>query len=359
MAKYSLGIDVSKKDLHVCLSLIGESDTIKVIRSSTFLNTKNGFGKLVNWITESLKNQPSYPLRIVMEATGIYYENCALYLHAHKFQLSVVLPNKAKKYLEASGIKTKNDKSDAKGLSRMGLELLLESWEPMDGYFYELRSLTRHHQALQEQVTVVKNQMEASNCSAYENKVIARSHKKILHQLETQLLVITQAISEHIAANEEVSQKMKQITRLKGLGELSVAVIIAETNGFVLFKNAAQLISYSGYDVVENQSGLRVGRTKISKKGNSKIRRVLTMPAFTAVKHEPSITTFYNRLLDRHGIKLKAYVAVQKKLLSLIYSLWKKNEAYDPNYIQSEKGGGAFSGGTSTNSKKISPAMQG
>ena len=94
-----------------------------------------------------------------------------------------------------------------------------------------------------------------------------------------------------------------------------------------------QLVSYAGYDVVENQSGNRVGKTKISKKGNSRIRRILHMPAFTAVAcKEPSLPALYERTYTCHGIKMKSYVAVQKKLLLLIYHLWKNNSAYEPNH---------------------------
>ena len=119
---------------------------------------------------------------------------------------------------------------------------------------------------------------------------------------------------------------------------MTAAVIIAETNGFCLFKNSKQLISYSGYDVVENQSGKRHGRTKISKKGNSRIRRILFMPAFNVVKYKvPPFYQLYERTLTKHNIKMKSYVAVQKKLLTTIYALWKKNEYFIENYYQLSK----------------------
>ncbi|MFV8362031.1 hypothetical protein ACNQGO_01445, partial [Flavobacterium sp. ZT3P35] len=57
--------------------------------------------------------------------------------------------------------------------------------------------------------------------------------------------------------------------------------------------------------------------------------------AFVAVKHnEKPAVDLYNRTIEKHGIKMKSYVAVQKKLLVLIYHIWKKNEEYDPNYLQ-------------------------
>lgn len=363
MKKYSIGIDISKKDFHACFSM-RENESIKVLRSGTFLNTTDGFKKLEGWIKDCLKKWGDAPLKIVMEATGVYFENCAFWLNAKGYQLSVVLPNKAKKYLQSFASKSKNDKADAKGLSRLGLEIVLENWEPMDGYFYELRSITRHHQALQEQKTTVTNQLEANAHGAHPNKMIERSLNKILSSLNKQLEITKKAIEDLIEQNEEVARKIKKIAKIKGLATLSIAVVVAETNGFILFKNISQLISYCGYDVVENQSGKRVGKTKISKKGNARIRRILHMPAFTAVTHEPSIKAFYERLVSRHGLKMKSYVAVQKKLLILIYTLWKKDESFDKNYvwsqdIQPEKGAGAFSGPALKKPiKKISPALQ-
>jgi transposase len=122
---------------------------------------------------------------------------------------------------------------------------------------------------------------------------------------------------------------------IKGVGILTVAVLLAETNGFVLFENCRQLVSYAGYDVVENQSGKRSGKTKISKKGNSHIRRALFMPAFSVITYEiKPFSDLFNRTFENHKIKMKSYVAVQKKLLVIMYSLWKKEVSFTDNFIE-------------------------
>jgi transposase len=97
--------------------------------SKKISNTKKGFEQLEDWV---LKHQKEFiPVVICMEATGIYHENCAYYLHEKGFAVSIILPNKAKKYLECLGLKSKNDSIDAKGLSQMGAEQCLDIWEPM------------------------------------------------------------------------------------------------------------------------------------------------------------------------------------------------------------------------------------
>src|SRR5215210_701303 len=112
------------------------------------------------------------PLVVAMEATGVYYENQALFLDLRGYKVSVVLPNKAKKYLQATGLKSENDRMDAQGLTRMGAEQALELWQPKDEYFYQLRSLTRQHQSLQELKTNINNQLHAHQHGMYQNQMV-------------------------------------------------------------------------------------------------------------------------------------------------------------------------------------------
>lgn len=99
-----------------------------------------------------------------------------------------------------------------------------------------------------------------------------------------------------------------------------------------MFNSVAQLVSYAGYDVVENQSGKRVGRSRISKKRNAHIRRALHMPALNVKRwHKPTFLALWERVYQRRKIKMVAYVAVQRKLLVLIYTLWKNGQIYDPH----------------------------
>ncbi len=102
-----------------------------------------------------------------------------------------------------------------------------------------------------------------------------------------------------------------------------------------MFRNTRQLVSFSGYNIVENQSGRHRGKTKISKKGNGHIRRSLFFPVFTAVAHgcKPFLD-LYNRTFEKSQNKMKSYVAVQKKLLVIVYTLWKKNVCFTEEYIK-------------------------
>jgi transposase len=121
MLKYSVGLDVSSKKIDGCFSVIDTMQKVTLKSTIVITNNRNGFKMLENWIIKHQK-EISIPLVICMEATGVYYESCALYLFEKEYKVSVVLPNKAKKYLQAIGLKSKNDSIDAKGLAQMGAE---------------------------------------------------------------------------------------------------------------------------------------------------------------------------------------------------------------------------------------------
>jgi transposase len=188
--------------------------------------------------------------------------------------------------------------------------------------------LTGQHQNLQEQKTVFKNQLHAVENGMYVSKIIVNQLKNTIKLFEKQIKDLSIIIEKHLKYDEEVYKKVQKICIIKGIATLSLSTILAETNGFELFENYKQLVSYAGFDVIENESGTHTGKTKISKKGNSRIRRTLHMPSFSVIKckQEPFID-LYNRT-EKHGIKMKSYVAVQKKMLLIIYYLWKSGEPF-------------------------------
>ena len=337
--KYSVGLDVSSKKINACISVIDEKQKVIVKSSTVISNTLKGFSTLEEWVLKHKKE--AIPVVVCMEATGIYHENCAYYLFGKGFDVSIILPNKAKKYLEAIGLKSKNDSIDAKGLSQMGAEQCLELWQPMGTFFYELRLLTRQHQNVVELKTVLKNQLDALGFAMHQLDAVNNQIEQTISLFETQLKELEKAIKTHLKSDEKINKKAENVLKMKGLGVLTVSTVLAETNGFTLFKNYKQLVSYAGYDVVEAQSGTRIGKTKISKRGNSRIRRALHMPSLVVIQHQVKpFKDLFDRTYEKHGVKMKSYVAVQKKLLTMMYHLWNKNEAYNANYpenIQEEE----------------------
>ena len=330
--KYSLGLDISSKDIKACICVIDDQQHVKVKSTRTFSNHKKGLDEMDQWINRWYC-QDTVSLTVCMEATGVYHENCAYYLYEKGYSVSIVLPNKAKKYLQAIGIKSKNDTIDAKGLAQMGAEQNLEKWEPIGTFYYELRVLTRQYQSLKESLTVESNRLHAAMASARQISFEIKQIKKHIAFLEAQIAQLEKEIKRFINSNQDLKQKFDKVMKIHGISVISSATVIAETGGFLLFKNYKQVVSYAGYDVVENQSGNHVGKTRISKKGNSRIRRILHMPSLTAFSKQESVFgQLYQRVYDRTGIKMKAIVAVQKKLLVMIYYIWTKDIDYDIEY---------------------------
>jgi len=329
--KYSLGIDVSKDEFHAAM-LLQHSDLSHVVKATRkFSNTAEGYKSFEHWILSHKKMDIA--LHLTMEATGNYYENLSFYLYNQGFRVNVVLPNKAKKYLQSLGIKSKNDKIDARGLAQMGAEQRLREWQPFSESIYSLRSLTRYCEQLSHSRTMYLNQLSALSQGMYQVQEVKKRLQMLIGTVEQQIVEVKEEIETMLRGDEKIWSKTEKILPIKGLGVYSLAVIIAETNGFELFENERQLCSYAGYDVIENQSGKRTGKTRISKKGNSHIRRILHMPALNMIKYKNTkFVALYERIMSRHTKKMVAYVAIQRKLLALIYALWKKNESYKPDY---------------------------
>jgi transposase len=334
--KVNLGIDAAKDHCECNLSKLTVELDVKVIASKIFLNTDHGLKELLRWLIKNCAVE-STKLHVVIEASGVYHERFALGLQEAGHYVSVVLPNKAKKYMEALGLKSKNDRIDAKGLARMGCEQKLEEWSPLSPFFHKLRTYTRLHEDLQQKKTDTTNQLHALKHSAVQMEDAIEVLERLVEVLNKELIKTKKLIEDHIASNAEMKERVDKICDIKGVGTLTVATIIAEANGFDLIKNIPQLISFAGYDVVEDQSGKRIGKTKISKKGNSHIRRILHMPALNMVTYKVgTMPALFERTLDKHGIKMKSYVGLQRKLLIIIYTLWKKNEAFDKNYYRNK-----------------------
>lgn len=331
--KYVVGADVSKKELEICFKTLYAGQETKIKGARKFPNTENGFQALHKWIEKRRKDQ-LVPVIVVLEATGVYHENCAHFFQEKGYSVSIVLPTQSTYFLKSQGNKSKTDKIDASGLAQMGAERQLRIWIPPSKHLVEIRNLNRHKDALEKTKTQTNNRLHAHSSSHQVNTLIVNQLEAQIDYLDEQIAAIGDAINEALEEQSEFGQKVEKIAKfINGVGKATVACIAAETFGFNLFYSMGQLTSFVGYDIIENQSGNHRGKTRISKKGNSHIRKALYFPALNVVRLEvKTFSDLYERVFDRTKIKMKGYVAVQRKLLCLIYTLWKKDEAFDPDY---------------------------
>tara|TARA_R110000868_G_scaffold283026_1_gene543398 strand:+ start:697 stop:1767 length:1071 start_codon:yes stop_codon:yes gene_type:complete len=329
--KQSIGIDISKDSFTACFCLLQQDGHIQLSDVKKFKNDKTGFNQLVRW-TRKVKD-PVLPINFLMEATGVYYENLAYHLYDIKQVVHVVLPNTSKHYFSSLNIKTKTDELDAKVLSQFGVERMHKKWIKPNETYLHLRNLCRYYVQLQEQKTALGN-IKHSKESAHEvQKLILRSNIKLIKEIDKQIAQVKKEIEKLIRQDEQLSARVDKLLTIKGVGILTIATIIAETLGFQFVKNIKQLASYAGYDVIQRESGTSIkGKTRISKKGNRYIRNALYFPAMVACRYNENLKKTYLRIIEKKPSKMIGQIAIQRKLLLLIYTLWRKDENYDSNF---------------------------
>lgn len=325
--KQSVGIDMAKDDFVACFSIMTHGYDNIVLSTQTFKNTISGFRQLNKWVVKLLEE--SIPTIYVMEPTGVYHQKLAWFLDQDNQKLSIVLPQRAKSFAKTLTTKTVTDKQSAKALSFMGLEKKLELWQKPDEIYDKIRKLTREREQIQHQLTQIKNQQHAEQSGAWPNEKSLKRIKQHIKLLNDQIKEIEEELKVLANSNKELQKKLNHIKTIIGVGTITALTVIGETNGFNLIRNKKQLVSYAGYDVKEKKSGTSVrGKARISHQGNRHIRKAMHMPALTAIKYNPEFKKQYENLVSKHGIKMKALVALQRKQLVLIYTLWKKEEDF-------------------------------
>ena len=334
LIRNSFGIDISKDSFAVQHGWLDEGLNIQYGKRRSFNNNRSGIADFKLWAEKQGLNSACY----IIEATGVYYENLAYSLSDSQMKTSVLLPNKARAFAQSLDIKSKTDELDAMALCRMGLERQLPEWKAPDKTLREIKLLTRERSQYQKKKTMASNQLHAYK-SAYSvpKAIIARLEKEI-EFLISMIAEIEQALEELTFKHKELSECVPRIMGIPGVGLISAITVIAETNQFALVRNIKQLVSYAGLDVQLKQSGRSSKKARISKKGNAHIRKALYMPALTASRNSSFLNQFYQRVNQGKPAKKIGVVAVERKLLALIYTLWKSGEEFDPRRHMSDSG---------------------
>jgi len=233
-------------------------------------------------------------------------------------------------------VKTVTEKTATSAIMLFVLERKLDNWEPTKGIYKKLQQLTRERGQLVEERTMIKNQVHAEQAEAMPNKQSIVRAKKRIALLDKQEKEIELEIRELLLDDEEGQRVVMLLCTIPGIGMLTAATILGETNGFELIRNKRQLTSYAGLDVREKQSGTSVkGVAKISKRGNRQLRKCLHLPSLIAVRCDERFKAVFARVVARHGIKMKAVVAVQRRMLEMTFTVFKTNKAYDKEYLTS------------------------
>jgi transposase len=328
--KYVVGIDIAKDSFVACVGQLEGSQHLRFGKEATFANSLAGFEALLTWVA---RQQPLLvPRWFVVEATGVYYEALAYFLADKQQLLSVLLPNKVKHFARSTELKSKTDQLDARLLCRLGLERVLPAWQPPTPALRQLRALARERQVLTQQSARLKTRSHAYQHSYQPDERTLLRVRAQQQLLEEQIKSVDQDLAALLSAEPALARKLAHLTSIPGIGLTTAIVVVAETTGFVLVENERQLASYAGLDVVQRQSGLSTSTTRISHRGNVRLRTALYLPAVRSLRYNPQQAALYIRLRARHPNGKPGVIAVMRKLLLLCYAIWKNDCAYDPHY---------------------------
>ncbi len=332
------GLDISKDKFHTCFGVMLSDGTFVIKGTKSFNNTPSGISAFIEWLNKHHKKYSKaedLPFQIVMETTGVYHELICSHLHNASMPVCLEVASRVKKYLQSVGQYSKTDKEDARGICRMACERKMKRWQPFSSKIIKIRTALRHRKSLIETRNGLTNRLHAMSHSVNGNKEVVASIKRMIKLLDKEIKKAEELVNLLYEADTELSQRLNPIIEsIKGLGRITALTIVAETNGFEQIRNAKQLTSYAGYDIIENQSGTSSRPTRISKRGNARIRSELYMCALTMGRYKDGpFTDFFTRIRKRNPRIYKvANVAVQRKLLILIYTLFKSSARYDPNH---------------------------
>ena len=331
LLKQVLGVDVAQKELVITLGRMHDDFVIELCAYKVFKNTKNGFLKLSEWVNKLTDKE--IKVRYVMEATGVYHQKFAYYLEEKQEDVSIVLPNKISNYMRTLDIKTITDKTCSEAIARFGLERKLDNWKKPKDIYRILKQLTRERRQIVDERTIVKNQLHAEETEAIPHIQSIGRLKRRIQFLNTLEKEIKNEIKISVKEHKDLMVDINNICTIPGVSVLTAVTVIGETNGFELIRSKKQLTSYAGLDVKEKLSGTSVkGKPKISKRGNRYLRSCLHLPALSTIKWDDNFRDQYARIVAKHGIKMKGCVAVERKLLELIYVIYKTKTIYDNDY---------------------------
>ncbi len=334
--KQVLGVDVAQKELVVTLGRMHNDLTIELYAYKVFKNNKTGIDSLLQWV--KLLTDRDIRVQFVMEATGVYHQKFAYYLDEKGYDVSIVLPNKISNYMRTLTIKTITDKTASRAIAQFGLERKLDLWKRPKKIYKELQQLTRERDQIVEERVIVKNQLHSENVEAEPNSRSLKRMKGRIKFLNLQEKEIKSDIDKIINNEATLKQEVEDISTIPGVGRLTATIVLAETNGFELIRNKRQLTSYAGLDVKEKQSGTSVkGKPRISKKGNRYLRKAMHLPSLSSVKYNETHKELYVRIVSKSGIKMKGLVAVQRKLLELIYVVYKTKTTFQKDYEKEKR----------------------
>ena len=328
--KHVLGIDIAKETFAARLVQRGES-IAPVSEVKMFPNTTGGYQSCATW-TQQLGAEPAHT-NVVLEATGVYWEACAVDLHHRGYHVSVVNPAQIKHFIRSVLQRGKSDSIDAELIARFGALMKPRLWTPPPPFAEHLQLIIRQRDAYVGMLTQERNRLHALrhrvNCPAS----VMRMTEDHIQFLEQRVEELERSFKDTIKQLPEWSQLFTLLTSITGIGQITAAVLLTETQAFESFHSARQITAYAGIAPAPYSSGTSVFHApRISKIGNARLRHALYLAALSASRFNPLMRPVYQRLVAKGKPSKVARVAIARKLLITAFAVVKSKCRFDPSY---------------------------
>jgi transposase len=327
MLPFIVGLDIAS--LSFCVRLLHQGQPVAEIAS--FENAAVGYRQLQQW----LKQQNALPAQthIVMEATGVYWEECALALDEAGFTVNVVNPAQIKAFGRTLLRRAKTDATDADLIARFALSVPLPTWQPPSLPLEMLQLIMRQREAYLAMLTQEKNRLHALERRPQVPRRVLQTTRQHIAFLERHIRQLEDSFKKDLQLHPQWQQSLELLQSIPGIGFVTAATLLTETQALESFLQARQLTAYAGIAPAPHTSGSSVQRrASISKIGNPRLRRAFYMASLSAVRRAGPLQAFYQRLREKGKPAKLALVAVARKLLVLCFAIIRSQRPYDPAY---------------------------
>ncbi|MDV2989178.1 MAG: IS110 family transposase [Dehalogenimonas sp.] len=306
-----VGIDISKATIDVAVHENKEH--------WAFTNDENGIKKL-----SSLMRKVS-PSLIVMESTGSYEVAATYELSARGFSVAVVNPRHIRDFARSTGLLAKTDGLDARVIARFAATIKPSPRILPDEDTQKLAAIMARRRQVVAMLTAEKNRLGQANHTVKERI------KQHISWLEQELDDINKESGSMIESNTEWKEKSDIMQSVPGVGpNLSLTLLsdMPELGNL----NRKEIAALCGLAPFNRDSGQRRGQRSIWG-GRSSVRAAIYMAAFSAVRWNPLLREFYQRLLDSGKRRKVALVACMRKLLCILNAMLKNRTVWNAQII--------------------------
>jgi len=316
MQSFHLGIDVAKAKLDCALRLSNGKYKHKVVD-----NNQNGFTALTQWLDKHGAASP----HVCMEATGVYWEAVAEFLANKELTVSVINPAQIKAFGASRLVRTKTDKVDAQLIAEFCCERRPEPWQAPSSSEQALRALVLRLEALQTMRTQESNRLEVAR------EVVKADIVSHIDWLDGEIKALVKKISDHIDGDPDMKNKQALLDSIPGVGERTIALLLAFGMHAGRFANARQAAAFAGLDPRQHESGSSVrGKPRMSKVGHAFLRKALYMPAMVTLYKTDWGRRFRERLAAAGKPPKLIIGAMMRKLVHVTFGVLKSGKSFNP-----------------------------